>query len=166
MIKNLFLLCGPSGAGKSTWAKRQLKEAKVNTVYISRDEIRFSLLKDGEDYFAHEDEVFDKFCSYIQNEINNKKTKNIFADATHLSEKARNKVLDKLDLKNVNLFAINFIVPLEVCLMQNEKRKESKYGYVPRSVIRRMHYSFKPAISEGEKYNYTILTYKVGDDDQ
>ena len=54
--KILYLMCGIPGSGKSHWAKG-VKDA----VIVSRDAIRFNLLKDGEDYFAHEDEVVETF---------------------------------------------------------------------------------------------------------
>ena len=63
-MKVLYLLCGPSGSGKSTFAKLEDSKRKLvgeNCLIISRDIIRFSLLKDGEDYFAHEKEVFNIF---------------------------------------------------------------------------------------------------------
>ena len=53
--KKVWILCGIPGSGKSTWIRKQI--AENGGVHCSRDEIRFSLLKDGEDYFAHENEV-------------------------------------------------------------------------------------------------------------
>ena len=58
-------MVGCPGSGKSTWAKKHLPD----TYYVSRDEVRFSLLQDGEDYFSHEKEVFNKTkqpkCSFL-----------------------------------------------------------------------------------------------------
>ena len=65
-MKQLFLMCGVAGAGKSTY----LSNIK-NAVVISRDEIRFSLIGDFDDYFAKEDEVFATFIQKIQNAIDN-----------------------------------------------------------------------------------------------
>ena len=58
----LYISCGVPGSGKSTFLKNH---TKPNEAIISRDEIRFNLLKDGEDYFSHENEVFDKFVDNI-----------------------------------------------------------------------------------------------------
>ena len=60
----LYILCGPSGSGKSTWGLNFLPQVE-NTMYTSRDYFRISLLKDGEDYFSHEKEVFKQFVLEI-----------------------------------------------------------------------------------------------------
>ena len=62
----LYILCGPSGSGKSTWAN---SDERQDIAYVSRDNIRLSLLKDGEDYFSHEKEVFKQFVKEIINRI-------------------------------------------------------------------------------------------------
>ena len=67
--KRLFLLSGIPGSGKSTWVKNQI-EAKGG-IWISRDTIRFSVVKEDEEYFGREDEVFATFISTIQEQINN-----------------------------------------------------------------------------------------------
>ena len=80
-MKHLFLMCGVAGSGKSTY----LSNIK-NAVVISRDEIRFSLIGDFDDYFAKEDEVFATFIQKIQNAIDNEEgPKEIYCDATHLT---------------------------------------------------------------------------------
>ena len=56
-MATLYILCGPSGCGKTTWAEQFMSDDE-DVRYVSRDEIRFSLLKEGEDYFAHEREIF------------------------------------------------------------------------------------------------------------
>ena len=76
-------MCGPSGSGKTTWVKNQMKNMKYPSAHISRDEIRFAKLKEGEDYFAHEDEVFEEFCKKAQEAIDGEPLA-IFIDATHL----------------------------------------------------------------------------------
>jgi predicted kinase len=128
---------------------------KVPYIVISRDGIRFSMLKDSDDYFAHEDEVFAEFRRQIQAAIDEDVEMNIFVDATHLSEKARNKTLDGLRLEGVDLYAVAMDIPMGVCLDQNEQREGR--AYVPRSVIRRMWYQYQPP-TENEKYKYHILT--------
>ena len=148
--KNLFLVCGVPGSGKSTWIRQQVAEMNRPVKYVSRDEIRFSMVKEDEDYFAHEDDVFNKFITDIQYSLGTCEV--VFADATHLSEKARNKVLDRLNLDNVDIYVVDFNLPLQVCLDQNEYRKGTR-SYVPRSVIRRMYHQYvRP--SENEKYHY------------
>lgn len=161
--KNLYLMCGPAGSGKSTWIRKQIADSKFKCLHISRDAIRAEFLKDEDkNIFAYEDDVFDEFCKRIEAAIENEKGPDyIFVDATHLSEKARNKVLDRLDLTNVDVFPVAFKLPLEAILAQNENRRGQNRAYVPRSVIRRMYAQYQPPTAY-EKYSYAgILT--VGD---
>ena len=160
-MAELIAIVGESGSGKTTWVKNQMKDMKYPAAHISRDEIRFAKLKDGEDYFAHEDEVFEEFCKKAQEAIDGEPLV-IFVDATHLSEKARNKTLDKLNLENVELFAVNFNLPVDVCITQNDQR--TGLAKVPRSVIRRMWCTYEPPKPTGEKYEYTVLDIKVKGD--
>lgn len=148
-MKYLFLLCGPAGAGKSTWAANQIKDCKYKCEIVSRDEVRFSLVSEDEQYFAKEDLVFDKFIYKINEAIHLNDA--IFVDATHLNEKGRNKVLDRLFLTDVNIIPVNFMAPLDICLSQNAQRTGRKR--VPEHVIEKMWYDFKPA-ADGEKYEY------------
>lgn len=146
-LKKVFLLSGTPGCGKSTWVRAQME---VNDEWISRDKIRFCLLKDEDDYFAYEDDVFDIFINYINQTLNNPNVENIFIDATHLNEKGRAKVLNKIiSRKNIEeLNCVCFTTPLEVCLERNEQR--TGRSKVPKSVVRRMFYSQTvPSINEG-----------------
>lgn len=156
--KNLYLMCGVPASGKSTYCKKVL-ESHDRTVHISRDNIRFSITSPYEEYFAHEDEVFDKFIEVINQAIENPDITNILIDATHINEKSRNKTLDRLNLENVNLYAVNFETPLATCLIRNNDRVGRER--VPAAVIRRMYYQFKKA-KAGEKYNYDNIYNEKG----
>lgn len=57
-MKKIYLLCGIPGSGKSTWAKNHLDD---NSIWISRDLIRFSMVSEEEEYFSKEKEVFKEF---------------------------------------------------------------------------------------------------------
>ena len=54
--KKVFLMAGIPGSGKSTWIRSKLTPGAE---WISRDNVRFAILTDEDDYFAHEDDVFD-----------------------------------------------------------------------------------------------------------
>ena len=92
----LYLMCGIPGSGKSTWIKQNKIESDA---VISRDVVRFSLVKEHEEYFSKETEVFYTFVDQI-NEAIDKGTSTIFVDATHINENSRNKVLDLLHLSD------------------------------------------------------------------
>lgn len=154
-MKKLIMVTGIPGSGKTTWIKKEISN-QLNSIHISRDIIRFSLLKDNEDYFSKEDEVFKIFISSIQSAIDGD-FENIYIDATHLNPKARNKVLNKLNLKDVIVSAVNFEISLATCLERNEQRTGREV--VPKSVIRKMYFSYKP-VDEEEKYFNHFYTIK------
>lgn len=136
--KNLLVLVGPPGCGKSTWATQFAKEHKA--LHVSRDVIRFSMLEDGEDYFAKEDKVFDTFCDYIKEGLKCDDFEYVIADATHLNQIGRHKLLYKIDpAADINLIAVVFDTPVAECVNRNNQR--TGRSCVPISVLRRMAYS-------------------------
>ena len=161
MTITLYLMCGVPGGGKSTIARSMAEKLKSEgpTAIISRDEIRFGMLKEGDDYFKYENEVFDEFINQINRAIDSKSIPNIFIDATHLNEKARNKVLDRLHLNdNVWIVPVSVRPPLERCIEQNDRR--SGLAHVPESAIRKMHASYQPPTYH-EKYFYHMIIVRV-----
>lgn len=155
--KKVWILSGCPGSGKTTWVHKMLLQ--TGGVHCSRDEVRFSLLKDDEDYFARENEVFALWIEKIAAAIKNPEVEHIYVDATHLNDKSRKKVIDALPKGEYEICFIVFDVPLETCLEQNELRQNEGRSYVPKSVIRRMYASF----DKTTKLNYDVLI--LGKDD-
>lgn len=149
MNKTLLLMVGPSGAGKSYWANKFCQKHK-DAVLISRDAIRFTLLKDGEDYFAHEETVFDTFCANIQKALDQAGAGYVIADATHNNEKSRNLTLSKLKLENVNVIPVVVHADLRTCLEQNNKR--TGRARVPRRQIERFVRTHEAPEKDKRKY--------------
>lgn len=137
---NFYVLMGAPGSGKSTFAKTYLKD--IN--YVSRDEIRFSLLQEDEDYFAREKETYREFVWAIYDSLNNKH-EDVIADATHLTDRSRAKLFSSLplDFSNIKVIGVFVNTPLTLCLERNEQRKNTK-TYVPRGQVRRMYNSCVP----------------------
>ena len=136
--KSLLVLVGAPGSGKSTWAAKFAKEHKA--VHVSRDAIRFSMLEDNEDYFAKEDEVFDTFCNYIKESLKCDDFEYVIADATHLNQIGRHKLLSKIDpAADINLIAVVFDTSVSECVNRNKQR--SGRSHVPENILRRMAYS-------------------------
>ena len=145
MKKHLYLMMGVPGSGKSTYVKNILK---YGDIYISRDEIRYSLLTEEDDYFAKENEVIKTFIDNIDKSlINEEYCGDVYADATHLSPKSRAQILNKL--KNKDKVSVIYLdIPLNIILERNAQRKGR--ALVPENVVRRMYNSIiLPTKAEG-----------------
>ena len=146
-------MSGPPGCGKSTWVRTNLT---VGSEWISRDNVRFAIIKDDEDYFAHEDEVFDTFINYINQTLENPNIDQIFIDATHLSRRSRRKTISRIRMANVEeLNCICFTTPKAVCHARNNLREgRSK---VPVSAIDNMFNAYSlPTKDEGFTHIYDV----------
>lgn len=142
-MSKLIMMVGIAGSGKSTWITNNKSETDV---LVSRDAIRFAILKDDEDYFAHETEVFNRFIWQIADGLAEGKT--VIADATHLNKKSRALVLDKVSKLADEIEAIVMDVLLETALERNDQR--TGRAFVPRGVIRRMFFQMEaPTREEG-----------------
>ena len=121
-MSKLNIMVGAPGAGKSYYLYDNVY-SKHDTFIISRDDIRFRMLKEGEEYFAHEKEVFKEFVKQIQKWLNASEEVEVYADATHLTASSRFKLLANLHLSDeckVNIIYIKS--SLDRCLRNNAKR--------------------------------------------
>lgn len=157
----LYLVIGIPGSGKTTWIKNnfdnRIKERKV--VYVSRDEIRFSLLKDGENYFEHEPEVLDIFYSKINEALEDNKS--VVVDQTSLTPQSRKKLINHLNFENLKeepkLIGYFFNIPINICIKRNEKRDGRRR--VPEQKINYMNSILVPP-SYGEGFDKIYLINK------
>lgn len=154
-------MIGPAGSGKSTYVKNTIKEnenSMTKHIWVSRDAIRFKMLQETEGYFDKENEVFAAFVKQIGEALQHEDVV-VYADATHLTERGRNKVLDKLNLKNVEVVPTIVYPPIKQTLRQNDQR--SGRAHVPKTVIRRMYEQFEmPTFNEKHEYSKIV---KVGE---
>jgi predicted kinase len=155
-------MCGPAGTGKSTYVSKKIISEDKFCHHSSRDTIRFGLLKEGEHYFAREDEVFDLFCEDINETLHSDLYDCVFADATHLTVKSRQKTLDKLNLKNIDIVPVFMEVPYVEALRRNSERTGRKF--VPEKVITNMFQTYTiPTFGENKyDYAYIIMVSKDG----
>lgn len=104
------------------------------------------MLKDEDNYFSKEKEVFNEFIRQIDEALLTT-PRYVYADATHLSPKSRAQVLNQLKNKD-KVSAIYLDIPLDLILERNAKRKGR--ALVPENVVRRMYNSvILPTKAEG-----------------
>ena len=139
----LIMFCGVPGSGKSTEAHRMagsFTARNLTVEYISRDELRFSMISDESEYFSKEKEVFSKFVEKTNNSLN--KNDCTIIDATHISKASREKILRRVkNPTNVRLLVLYFTTPLDVCMRQNDLRTGRER--VPHEVIEKMAKQFE-----------------------
>ena len=144
----LWLMCGVPGSGKSTWVQNHKNFFAEKVAIISRDEIRFSLLKEDDNYFSKEKEVWNEYIAKAKKSL--KENTDTVLDATHLNEKSRGKILRALgnSLKGVEINIIVINSGLKRALEQNNLR--TGLSLVPSDQIKRMYSSMTiPTIEEG-----------------
>lgn len=150
-MSKLMLMCGIPGSGKTTAAKQLMGD---NIKYISRDEIRFSIIKDGDEYFSKETEVFNEYINQINKAL--KEDYDVIADATHLNKGSRAKVLNRLTIKPDTIIVTMPCVSLETAIERNNKR--TGLAKVPENQIRRMFHQIElPTYEEGIDYFFKYI---------
>ena len=155
--RKLYLMMGCPGSGKSTYLKTRFSQRPL--AVISRDEIRFSMVKEDEEYFSKEKEVFNLFVRAVQADIDSNFVTDIYVDATHINEASREKLLGRLkNLDKVNINAVLFNIPLEVCLERNAQR--TGRACVPETAIRNMYKNLTDPAYDKRKYHKII---EIGD---
>ena len=150
-MKTVWILSGAPGSGKSTWVFENLEPSSA---IVSRDRIRFSLLGREDEYFNCEHEVWRRYVQQAQEALCDDTIKNVYLDATHISETSRNKILIALNSASIpdfNIIVVYFDVCFAVCCERNNRREGR--ARVPEAAIRRMFNSFR-APTFNEKYKY------------
>lgn len=113
--------------------------------YTSRDNIRFSILEDGDEYFSKEEKVFNNFVIDI---IKHLEVENVVADATHLTRNSRKKLINAIDkyITNYRIIYIALTADIETCIKHNNYRfGRSK---VPEKTIKEMFKSYRVPMRE------------------
>ena len=139
----MYMVIGAPGCGKSTYIQNHLKE---NEIVISRDKIRFGMLKDTDEYFSKEKEVYNEFIKQIDAAIAADAT--FYVDQTSLNAAARNKLFSRLKKKPDKVIGIYFTTSLDTILQRNAQR--TGRALVPEDAVINMFNSLtKPTLEEG-----------------
>ena len=154
----LIIMSGAPGSGKSTYAQKYWLQHKNNTIIVSRDEIRFSLVGENDLYFSKENEVLNIFYETIVKKM--RQGFDVIADATHLTKKSRLTLIYNISryISSFDVVVVSMLTDLETCFERNEQR--SGRSVVPRSALRRMYYSMTDP--KDDDYFYKEIIY-VGD---
>ena len=158
-MSRLFIMCGLPASGKSTFARQFIRDNDIR--YVSRDEIRFSMVKENEEYFSREKEVFKKFAGTIAQTLID--GFDVIADATHLNRISRDKLIRAID-QYTTKYTITYIVletSLETCMKRNALREG--WARVPGSVMKSMAENWEDiTISEKSYDRYEGTLYLSG----
>lgn len=142
----LYLMVGIPGSGKSTFINRILDPEE--DVHISRDDVRFSIIHDKDQYFSREGEVFREFIKRIKKA--EAEGKNVYIDATHISRGSRYKLLSALNKRPEDFVVMMMTTPFDVCMERNAARSGKKR--VPDNSMHSMKNNYQaPALREGWK---------------
>ena len=157
--KKLIIMCGPAGSGKTTWVQDHASPGV--SAHISRDRIRFDMVKEDEYYFSREDDVYAEFCGEIHDALHCPWVREVYADATHLTKKSREKLIKDIRINPewVNIHAVVIMPDVEQCIAQNAQRRGREY--VTESVIRNMHKSFQSPFHDDIDYSYIEENNKI-----
>lgn len=152
--KKLIIMCGPAGCGKTTWVQECASPGV--SAHISRDRIRFDMVKEDEYYFSKEDAVYTEFCEEIYDALHRPWVREVYADATHLTKKAREKLIKniRVPLETLDVRAVVIKPSVEQCLAQNAQR--SGREFVPETVIKNMYESFEDPWDDDIEYTEII----------
>lgn len=125
---------GIPASGKTSFINKQINEH--GGIHISRDAVRFALLKPTDNYFELENEVFEVFVKKVQEAIDSE-IEDVYIDATHISYGSRKKILNRLNLDNANeIIMLYFDVAVDVAIARNASR--TGRSLVPESAILNM----------------------------
>lgn len=111
------------------------------------------MVKEDEEYFSKEKEVFREYVSMITKYL--ELGYNVFADATHLNAASRNKLLRNIKGKPEEVNIIWLKTPLEEAIKRNSNREGREF--VPVDQIKRMYNALsEPSFEEGFNKIYIV----------
>lgn len=141
-MPKLVIMVGVPGSGKDYQIMNHRFFVNLRANVVSRDSIRFEMLKDGDDYFKNEKKVFNQFVREITAAL--EEGRDVVANATHIDAISRSKLIKAIDARGVKDYEIVYFVveaPYETVLKQNERRIGLKR--VPENAITNMFNKYR-----------------------
>ena len=110
------------------------------------------MLKDGDDYFSKEKEVYKEFIRQIDEALSN--NKDVYVDQTSLTLASRIKLLKSIHEIPNKITILYIKCSLEHAIERNNRRKGR--ACVPEEVIKNMYNSIEE-VTQNENINYMII---------
>lgn len=155
----LIVMCGVPGSGKDYAIAHSelLNDANEPPLVVSRDAIRYSLVKENAPYFSREKEVFKTFIAQICNGL--AAGKEVIANATHINVASRSKLLNAVRRHYSEDFNVIYYVIIrnyDIIAYLNAKRQGRER--VPEKSLKEIYNKFSiPSLSEDPAITYIIL---------
>ena len=154
---SLVLLIGPSGSGKSTFGRRHFRTTEV----LSSDFCR-ALVSDDESNQDATNDAFELLHAIVAKRLRRKRTTVI--DATNVQASAREPLRAAAKNWGVELVAIVFALPEEICQQRNQQRpyRQVKTDVIHDQVLTLMQ-SLECLAAEGFNAVFTLRTIDEAD---
>lgn len=156
----LIVMVGVSGSGKDYQIKNSellYADGEVKREVISRDLVRYEIVKESEEYFSHEKDVFEQYILQISNAL--KKNRVVIANATQANYGSRKKLLHAIDEKfghDYNIVMYCIICDYETADRRNKQREGR--AVVPEKAMMEMFNNFAiPNLKEDNRIEKIII---------
>lgn len=159
MKPTLIIMCGVAGVGKDYAIKNSeiLNDPNDPPLVVSRDKIRFEMVKDDEDYFARENDVFNEFVRRIVEGL--EAEREVIANATHITSGSRKKLIKAIRARtNCEFSIVCYAVVRDIrnIIWQNNCRVGRER--VPEEAINKMYRNFEvPSFKEDEAIGFIVM---------
>lgn len=140
----LWMLVGEPGSGKTYFARHIMWDGE-GVKYVSRDEIRNSMVRLNDNFYSKENKVFAAFAAEIKGYLTTEDEyiSDVIADATHVNWSSRSKFLSAVGILSGEVTGIDVIpIVMTTPVEESIKRNNSRNGRarVPEADIRKMYF--------------------------
>ena len=156
----LIVMVGVPGSGKDYQIENSellYADGEVKREVVSRDLVRYEIVKESEEYFSHEKDVFEQYILQISNAL--KKNRVVIANATQANYGSRKKLLHAIDEKfgrDYNIVMYCIICDYETADRRNKQREGR--AVVPEKAMMEMFNNFViPNLKEDNRIEKIII---------